>query len=62
MKKPYEAPKVFELGTVKELTQQGDPEDVDFKCQGSADFLDPAENRNEIVEELEECGGSPVLD
>ena len=34
MKKPYEAPKVFELGTVKELTETtGIPD----KCSGSGD-------------------------
>jgi hypothetical protein len=54
MKKPYEAPKVFELGTVQGLTQ-GDPEDIDFKCQGSADFLDPNENSNRIEEEEADC-------
>ena len=33
-KKPYEAPKVFELGTVKELTETtGIPD----KCSGSGD-------------------------
>ena len=33
-KKPYEAPKVFELGTVKELTETTAEED---KCSGSGD-------------------------
>jgi hypothetical protein len=33
-KKPYEAPRVFELGTVKELTAKDDLID---KCGGSAD-------------------------
>lgn len=55
MKKPYEAPRVRALGSLRELTRQ-DPEDIDFKCQGSADFIDPRENRNEIVEEVEQCG------
>jgi hypothetical protein len=34
MKKPYEAPKVFELGTVKQLTETTTEED---KCSGSGD-------------------------
>jgi hypothetical protein len=33
-KKPYEAPKVFELGTVKELTETTGRLD---KCSGSGD-------------------------
>ena len=33
-KKPYEAPKVFELGTVKELTELTPEND---KCSGSGD-------------------------
>ena len=33
-KKPYEAPKVFELGTVKELTETTPEND---KCSGSGD-------------------------
>ena len=33
-KKPYRAPKVFELGTVKELTETTPEED---KCSGSGD-------------------------
>jgi hypothetical protein len=33
-KKPYEAPKVFELGTVKELTESTGELD---KCSGSGD-------------------------
>ena len=33
-KKPYEAPKVFELGTVKELTEDTGADD---KCSGSGD-------------------------
>lgn len=33
-KKPYEAPKVFELGTVKELTETTAAHD---KCSGSGD-------------------------
>jgi hypothetical protein len=37
-KKPYEAPKVFELGTVKELTRTTGEED---KCSGSLDSAFP---------------------
>jgi hypothetical protein len=33
-KKPYETPKVFELGTVKELTETTPERD---KCSGSGD-------------------------
>ena len=38
-KKPYEAPKVVEFGTVEELTRQGT---IDIKCVGSGDAFDPA--------------------
>ena len=38
-KKPYEAPKVFELGTVKELTETTPEED---KCSGSNDRFAPS--------------------
>lgn len=36
-KKPYEAPKVYELGTVQDLTENGH---ID-KCGGSADSAFP---------------------
>jgi hypothetical protein len=35
-KKAYEAPKVFELGTVAQLTEKGDLVD---KCAGSAEVV-----------------------
>ena len=35
-KKPYNAPRVFELGTVAELTQKGELVD---KCAGSAEVV-----------------------
>ena len=37
-KKPYEAPKVFHLGTIKELTETTPEED---KCSGSNDRFAP---------------------
>lgn len=37
-KKPYETPKVFELGTVQELTRENSGED---KCAGSGDSAFP---------------------
>ena len=42
MKKPYEAPKVYELGTVQELTQDGEEE----KCGGSGDQFLPTLERD----------------
>jgi hypothetical protein len=37
-KKPYQEPRVFELGTVKELTHENPTQD---KCGGSADLAYP---------------------
>lgn len=43
MKKTYQAPKIVELGSVKELTQSVPPNDnLEDKCGGSGDATIPS--------------------